>query len=549
MYKMIQRFNIKPCLYIVLFTLSNIYMLAQQQNNNLIKHNGKYYYLHIVQKGETLYGLSKLYTIPIDSIVQHNMFIKENGLKLHDEIIIPVKEINLPVITQNKKNDIIKHTVKKGETLYSISKMYDVFIDTIVFYNPIIKLNGLKENMELTIYPTSKSTSSAFNTTEIVKKDSITNYSEEPKNHFQLFKSAIKNLQDTSVDVKKEFSVAVLLPFYLKQNDSTLLKRDRIYPKSNIALDIYTGILAAKDSLELLGYSVSLRVYDVDADTVLTTQILKNNRLDTFDLVIGPLHKSSFMLVAEYLKKYSIPIVCPVQNTSKILESSPNAYKIFPSQSIEYTKLGDYICKNHSKDKLIIIDFESQNQGIGKQLKSKFNLLHSFDEKFIQDSAVYINMKTVNISKITPHLSATKKNILLLMCDDNVFLSDFINKIQHYAKDQQILLFGSDILRELNNLDFDQLQTLNTHFSSSYDFKEMEDGLLYNKISTTFSVPINKYVLAGFNTLFYFNPTFNNSYTTYGMRFNFYKASSNYGYENSDVYIFKLSDYSYVKVL
>ena len=45
----------------------------------------------------------------------------------------------------------IVHKVKKKETLYSLSKIYNISIETIKEYNPLIDKIGLKRKMKLQI--------------------------------------------------------------------------------------------------------------------------------------------------------------------------------------------------------------------------------------------------------------------------------------------------------------------------------------------------------------------------------------------------------------
>ena len=55
-----------------------------------VKIDGKAFYSHIVLEKQTLYSISKAYNISIDEIYKHNPSVKENGLRKNDIIIIPV---------------------------------------------------------------------------------------------------------------------------------------------------------------------------------------------------------------------------------------------------------------------------------------------------------------------------------------------------------------------------------------------------------------------------------------------------------------------------
>ena len=88
------------------------------------------YQSHRVVKGETIYSITKQYDVSEADLLLLNPEIKD-GLKENTILIIPVR------ITAEKMDDthLTEHKVKRKETLYSISKQYDVSIDDIKKYN------------------------------------------------------------------------------------------------------------------------------------------------------------------------------------------------------------------------------------------------------------------------------------------------------------------------------------------------------------------------------------------------------------------------------
>jgi LysM repeat protein len=97
-----------------------------------IQDGGKKYYIHTVQKGNTLYNISKVYNVSSNIIEELNPDLKL-GLKIGMELKIP---FHLP-----QADDYIYHIVKKKETLYQISKIYNVNIEDIISINDILDGN------------------------------------------------------------------------------------------------------------------------------------------------------------------------------------------------------------------------------------------------------------------------------------------------------------------------------------------------------------------------------------------------------------------------
>ena len=52
---------------------------------------------------------------------------------------------------KNQPETFISHKVKKKETLYSISRLYDLNIEQVMEYNPILSRRGLRKRMILKI--------------------------------------------------------------------------------------------------------------------------------------------------------------------------------------------------------------------------------------------------------------------------------------------------------------------------------------------------------------------------------------------------------------
>ena len=98
--------------------------------------NGKMYYIHTVQKGQTLYSISKAYEVSQDLIRQENPNVDPAALKEGLVLRIPVQSGGVAPVYPQNKDDFYDHKVKKGQTVYSLAKKYDVEEELIYRYNP-----------------------------------------------------------------------------------------------------------------------------------------------------------------------------------------------------------------------------------------------------------------------------------------------------------------------------------------------------------------------------------------------------------------------------
>ena len=125
-----------------------VYLIADEQTDK--KENNTTYhdnFTHVVAKGETLYGISKTYNVSQDSIISLNPSAV-SGVKVGQVFIIPQPSNNNTKTTENTdiQSDIIYHTIAKGETLYSLSKRYNTTIEKILSLNPGVSPTNFKIN-------------------------------------------------------------------------------------------------------------------------------------------------------------------------------------------------------------------------------------------------------------------------------------------------------------------------------------------------------------------------------------------------------------------
>ncbi len=184
----------------IILILQNYSAFAQEQNPQVVRSsekviiNGRLYYIHTVQKGQTIYAISRAYGITGDELLNENPGITA-------ESISPGKALRIPIKTyiQNQddqedelsKDDFHYHNVKKRQTLYFISKKYNVPIEIIYRYNDEIK-TGLKTGQII----------------KIPKKDVLERIM-EPEDFEEKFIFYTVSENDTLYSISKKFGVPI----------------------------------------------------------------------------------------------------------------------------------------------------------------------------------------------------------------------------------------------------------------------------------------------------------------------------------------------------
>lgn len=108
---------------------------------------------YLIQSGDTLSGISRMFYKSadyVDYIAKENKLDKNVGLKAGSNLLIP----SLKNYKIDEENGTRVHTVKNGETLYSISKIYygsDKNVKFIASYNHIVNIDDVKAGTVLKI--------------------------------------------------------------------------------------------------------------------------------------------------------------------------------------------------------------------------------------------------------------------------------------------------------------------------------------------------------------------------------------------------------------
>ena len=211
------------------------------------EHDENKFIYHSLKPGETVYSLSKAYGVSENEILQSNPGIDINKLSVGAEIAVPKREfMSNQQKFDDQENKYIYHKVLMGETLSSIARQYGLTLRQLRRENRDLRFPQVGDFVRI---PGAKK----IETQEIepVKADTIVTIPEELS--LRIDRSAgfipVK-------DLKGSLDVAVLLPFYLTENSrrseidsSTMVKGKRNYKVTSVADDwIYPGSI---DFLEM----------------------------------------------------------------------------------------------------------------------------------------------------------------------------------------------------------------------------------------------------------------------------------------------------------
>lgn len=451
---------------------------------------------HTISAKETIYGLTKLYNVTESELEKSNPGLLANGLKIGEQLVIPTKKAIVTEVkatsSQDKKSR--EHTVEAKETLYSISKEYNVSVEDLEKLNPETK-NGLSIGFVLKI-PIEKVVKANLDEVKpneaIIKvpvKPNMVSYEVQPKEtlygiaaktgytqeelialnpilkegvkesmvlYFPVKKSVLvgpKNSRDLmeSLNTSKNKKLVLLMPFNISKIESdTSSVRNRIRTDKflSMTLDFYSGALIAIDSAKTLGLNVDVKIFDTQEtkNSSNVASIFKQSNFQGTDLVIGPFYQSNVESAAQILMNDSISIISPLsKETNAVL---PNVIQTIPSDNFMKDKMFEFMRKDNATvigvidtKKLSTRKYFAENQPNVKLVN--FETIESTNDGIksliVKGKKNYIVMDTENTYRIKMIISnlialQTEYDIQLVILDANPKLDSDEIKVENLAQ-------------------------------------------------------------------------------------------------------------------
>jgi len=489
---------------------------------------------HPIRENETIYALSKRYGVTEEEILDHNLDLIIDDIDIGTIIKIP-KKIFTPEKESfgTEKESFVYHRVEKGETLYSLSREYNVSIRQIRRAN--VGMKGSPKQGEYLRIPTTEReeadvTPVAEDNIDIIFAEDTAQFTDETPPSFY----------------GKSIHVALMLPFYLDENDARVVidtskvddfgnaienvterDKDWIYPRSFNYIEFYEGALLAVESLQKNGLSINLSVFDTERDSSTVQRIIDNGGLRDMDLIIGPAYTHNLRMVAEYGEDRRIPVVSPLASRNILLDENSYLFQVRPTFETEVEKLSAFVSEFYDKNIVMIHPGDSLEAPNVDLLKRKlfYKLsFYTFFNEVVFKEVVYNDEITKNdsINSIEHALSHDIKNIVIIPSDTEPFVSNIVSTLNTLAADYEILLVGYQSWQRFRNIELQHFYNLNLHlcvpFILDYTRDEIKEFIRSFRESFHSEPEPFSFAWQGYDITYYFV----SGVARYGRRFRYY---------------------------
>jgi LysM repeat protein len=448
--------------------------IPQKEISNSTKEDDMYYF-HTIQPLETIYGVSKKYNITGEQLANANPGLTQQTFSYGKNIRIPFAQTQtVPVIEKRMVTKEIEYTVKRSETMFSITRTFKVTNEQLIRLNPSLK-SGLKAGMVIKI---------PVETEETVV---VT------PNRNELDLSAL--IADRNRYIKVDhIKIAVLLPF-------------SVFRLSQSRTEFYEGLLMAVMEMQNSGVSIELSTYDIGEGTRNTRDILQNEPLRDYNLLIGGETNDQIELISDYARKNGIKYVVPFSSTCDILTSSnASIFQVNTSSQHLHAYATAWACSLFSNHNIIFVNTNDRRD-------DKMQFVRDFKADLTQRTLPFrdLNYNPDSFSAdLSDYLSPNRPNLIVPLSSSLEALNKIRGTLRLLAdaprQAPQITLFGYPEWQQYTNECLEDFYALNTYIYTSFyannlspDIQQFHAGyrFWFNKNMIQSS---QRYALLGYDT-------------------------------------------------
>ncbi len=422
---------------------------------------GEIYFLHTVEKQQTLFSIARAYGTETGAILKDNpslssglragdrIYIKDNSNNSVNNSKIPVEQIPEKEIPNIKS---IEHVVRWYESLFSIAKKYGVTEDEI------IKLNSLSDKRVVTRQilripvPDSQSDkvvhSDKNDTTSVFKEVNQRSATEKEK------KSENERVSFSGF-ADRSYSATLILPL----GGNTETRDDRTLN----FFEFYQGFLVALEDIKRDFPGSMLEVNVIDSDVYKNvSELISASEINRSDLVIGPVYSNQIESVLDFTNDRNIPVVSPVDPASEHLTTLyPNLYQV--STPLMFLQNGIFSRITRFSEVAVIWE---KGGADGSLVNITRHLLNEKSVDFREVSYDILSGREI-LPKISEILAQGKINHVIVASNSEAFVSDVLRNLNllQTRNGFEIAVYGTPGWRGFESVDINYYHNMKLSIS------------------------------------------------------------------------------------
>lgn len=459
-----------------------------------VKKDGKVFYSHVVQERQTLYSISKAYNVTQEEILDANQGLRESGLKKNSIIMIPVQS-EAPIEIEAPQLPQEEEVVQESAAA-TVQKIH------VVRWYETLKDIAEKYNVS----------ESAIIAANNLKDGKI-------KNRQKLIIPTDEYVQDMTPEQPEEEEDMDLETAFDDEEQSEEDAAQGIISKSNIKatvllplkatgstssksnMDFYSGVLIAAREIGESGIDVKMSVYDIANGTYGATK----NELESSDIVIGPVSADDITRI------YSVApgikaLISPLDPKAEQLCGTYGTMVHAPAPRMaQYEDLAQWVKEDLKPgDKVIVISEKEARKGDeGKILRAAIDSAHI---EYIPFSYSILEGRKIQ-EPLEAKMTAEGTNRVIIASESEAFVNDVVRNLNLTIHNKfNVVLYAPAKIRTFETIEIENFHNTNLHASLTYyiDYDNPDVKLFIKKYRALFNTEPTQFAFQGYDVAKYF---------------------------------------------
>ena len=466
-----------------------------------VKKDGKVYYSHVVQERQTLYSISKAYNVTQEEILEANPGLRDSGLKKNSIIMIPVQSA-LPVKEEESPQQ--EPTPQPVEQVQNIQESAHASVQKIHVVRWYETLKDIADK-----YNVSESAIIAANNLKDGKVKNRQKLIIPTEEYAEIIAPEIPEEEEEDMDLETAFDDSHLqeevAPEYTSQSHiraTVLLPLKATGSTSSRSnMDFYSGVLLAAREIGENGIDLDMSVYDIANGTYGATK----NELEASDIIIGP------VAAADITRIYTVTqdikaLISPLDPKAEQLCGTYSTLIHAPaSRMSQYEDLAQWIKEDLIPgDRVIVISEKEARKGDeGKILRAAID---SAQIEYIPLAYSILEGRKIQ-EPLEAKMTSEGTNRIIIASESEAFVNDAVRNLNLTIHNKfDVVLYAPAKIRTFETIEIENFHNTNLHASLTYyiDYNDAEVKQFVKKYRALFNTEPTQFAFQGYDVAKYF---------------------------------------------
>ena len=466
-----------------------------------VKKDGKVYYSHVVQERQTLYSISKAYNVTQEEILEANPGLRDSGLKKNSIIMIPVQSA-LPVKEEESPQQ--EPTPQQVEQVQNVRESAQASVQKIHVVRWYETMKDIADK-----YNVSESAIIAANNLKDGKVKNRQKLIIPTEEYAEILAPEIPEEEEEDMDLETAFDDSHLqeevAPEYTSKSHiraTVLLPLKATGSTSSRSnMDFYSGVLLAAREIGESGIDLDMSVYDIANGTYGATK----NELEASDIIIGP------VAAADITRIYTVTqdikaLISPLDPKAEQLCGTYSTLIHAPaSRMSQYEDLAQWIKEDLVPgDRVIVISEKEARKGDeGKILRAAID---SAQIEYIPLAYSILEGRKIQ-EPLEAKMTSEGTNRVIIASESEAFVNDAVRNLNLTIHNKfDVVLYAPAKIRTFETIEIENFHNTNLHASLTYyiDYNDAEVKQFVKKYRALFNTEPTQFAFQGYDVAKYF---------------------------------------------